>query len=77
MDGFDPDRLERFSWAGKPLRRLTADELAQALAFLDSIGAADDPLARALAAELVERTAARVLWNGNGHVADLDGLGPV
>ncbi|MBX6770060.1 MAG: hypothetical protein IRY90_23390 [Actinomadura rubrobrunea] len=76
MDGFDRDRLERFGWARKPLNRLTVEELAQALAFLDSCGQADDPLAHALAAELAKRTAARVLWNGNGHVAELGGPGP-
>ncbi|NKZ07808.1 hypothetical protein [Actinomadura latina] len=45
-------------WAGKPVRRLTAAELAEALAYLERHRPDDDVLGRALAAEFARRTAA-------------------
>ncbi|TDD75803.1 hypothetical protein E1293_27655, partial [Actinomadura darangshiensis] len=45
-------------WAGKPLRRLTAAELAEALGYLERHRPEDDVLGRALAAEFARRTAA-------------------
>ncbi|GLZ10165.1 hypothetical protein Acsp04_04000 [Actinomadura sp. NBRC 104425] len=67
MDGFERDRLSRFGWARKPPNRMSPEELEQALTFLESCDMMDDPLAHALAAELVARMAARILWNGNGR----------
>ncbi|MEU5995173.1 hypothetical protein ABZ806_39875 [Spirillospora sp. NPDC047418] len=49
-------RLPR--WAGKPVRRLTAGELAEALAYLERHRPDDDVLGRALAGEFARRTAA-------------------
>ncbi|TDC08374.1 hypothetical protein [Actinomadura bangladeshensis] len=49
-------RLPR--WAGKPVRRLTAAELAEALAYLERHRPDDDVLGRALAGEFARRTAA-------------------
>lgn len=45
-------------WAGKPVRRLTAAELAEALEYLERHRPDDDVLGRALAAEFARRTAA-------------------
>ncbi|MBO2456195.1 hypothetical protein [Actinomadura violacea] len=45
-------------WAGKPLRRLTAAELAEALQYLERHRPDDDVLGRALAGEFARRTAA-------------------
>ncbi|CND47209.1 Uncharacterised protein [Mycobacterium tuberculosis] len=49
-------RLPR--WAGKPVRRLTAAELAEALTYLERHRPDDDVLGRALAGEFARRTAA-------------------
>jgi hypothetical protein len=57
----------RRRWARKPPRRLTAEELAEALTFLDSHDRVDDALSLALANELARRMAARRLLNGNGR----------
>ncbi len=45
-------------WAAKPVGRLTTDELAEALTFLDRHRPDDDVLSRALAGEFARRTAA-------------------
>ncbi|MFB4304567.1 hypothetical protein [Actinomadura sp. GTD37] len=45
-------------WAGKPVRRLTAGELAEALEYLELHRPDDDVLGRALAGEFARRTAA-------------------
>jgi len=45
-------------WAVKPLRRLTAGELAEALEYLEKHRPDDDVLGRALAGEFARRTAA-------------------
>jgi hypothetical protein len=45
-------------WTGKPLRRLTAGELAEALQYLERHRPDDDVLGRALAGEFARRTAA-------------------
>lgn len=45
-------------WAGKPVRRLTAGEVAEALEYLERHRPDDDVLCRALAGELARRTAA-------------------
>ncbi|TDD22322.1 hypothetical protein E1287_39885, partial [Actinomadura sp. KC06] len=45
-------------WAAKPVRRLTAGELAEALAYLEKHHPDDDVLGRALAGEFARRTAA-------------------
>lgn len=44
-------------WAGKPVRRLTAGELAEALEYLERHRPGDDVLGHALAAEFARRTA--------------------
>lgn len=50
----------RGAWSGKPVGRLTTDELAEALQFLERHPRFDDALARALAGEFARRTAARL-----------------
>ncbi|WP_143226937.1 hypothetical protein [Actinomadura mexicana] len=45
-------------WTGKPVRRLTTAELAEALEYLERHRPDDDVLGRALAAEFARRTAA-------------------
>ncbi|WUH99758.1 hypothetical protein OHR68_40785 [Spirillospora sp. NBC_00431] len=45
-------------WAAKPVGRLTAGELAEALAYLERHRPDDDVLGRALAGEFARRTAA-------------------
>ncbi|GAA2266780.1 hypothetical protein GCM10010402_23170 [Actinomadura luteofluorescens] len=45
-------------WTGKPVRRLTTAELAEALAYLERHRPDDDVLGRALAGEFARRTAA-------------------
>ncbi|GAA4239740.1 hypothetical protein GCM10022254_61200 [Actinomadura meridiana] len=45
-------------WAAKPVRRLTAGELAEALHYLERHRPDDDVLGRALAGEFARRTAA-------------------
>ncbi|WP_433465088.1 hypothetical protein [Spirillospora sp. CA-128828] len=45
-------------WTGKPVRRLTAAELAEALEYLERHRPEDDVLGRALAGEFARRTAA-------------------
>ncbi|TDB84098.1 hypothetical protein E1264_25890 [Actinomadura sp. KC216] len=45
-------------WATKPVRRLTAGELAEALTYLERHHPDDDVLGRALAGEFARRTAA-------------------
>lgn len=45
-------------WAVKPLRQLTAGELAEALEYLERHRPDDDVLGRALAGEFARRTAA-------------------
>jgi hypothetical protein len=45
-------------WAVKPVRQLTAGELAEALAYLERHRPDDDVLGRALAGEFARRTAA-------------------
>jgi hypothetical protein len=45
-------------WTGKPVRRLTAAELAEALEYLERHRPDDDVLGRALAGEFARRTAA-------------------
>ncbi|MFD0683497.1 hypothetical protein [Actinomadura fibrosa] len=45
-------------WAAKPVRRLTAGELAEALEYLERHHPDDDVLGRALAGEFARRTAA-------------------
>ncbi|TMQ90649.1 hypothetical protein ETD83_34500, partial [Actinomadura soli] len=45
-------------WGAKPVRRLTAGELAEALAYLERHRPDDDVLGRALAGEFARRTAA-------------------
>ena len=45
-------------WAGKPVRRLTTAELAEALEYLERHRPDDDVLGRALAGEFARRTAA-------------------
>jgi len=45
-------------WAGKPVRRLTTGELAEALEYLERHRPDDDVLGRALAGEFARRTAA-------------------
>ncbi|MCW2916161.1 MAG: hypothetical protein JWN52_4229 [Actinomycetia bacterium] len=49
---------QRPAWAGKPIVRLTADEITEALAFLTAREDADDILSRALAKQLADQTAA-------------------
>ncbi|MFA1540543.1 hypothetical protein [Actinomadura monticuli] len=45
-------------WTGKPVRRLTTGELAEALEYLERHRPDDDVLGRALAGEFARRTAA-------------------
>ncbi|MEU8118436.1 hypothetical protein AB0C21_06975 [Spirillospora sp. NPDC049024] len=45
-------------WTGKPVRRLTTAELAEALEYLERHHPDDDVLGRALAGEFARRTAA-------------------
>jgi hypothetical protein len=57
-------------WAAKPVRRLTAGELAEALHYLERHRPDDDVLGRALAGEFARRTAAAEFADRTAEFAD-------
>jgi hypothetical protein len=73
MTRFERRRPGRCGWARRSPRQLTVEELAEALAYLDSRGLADDALSRALANQLAKRMAARTFCNGDGRPTTDDG----
>ncbi|MBB4778613.1 hypothetical protein [Actinomadura livida] len=63
-------------WAVKPVRQLTAGELAEALGYLERHRPDDDVLGRALAGELARRTAAAEFARRTADRGAAGGAGP-